>query len=831
MNCTTLPVVAPTLPLAVPKLVAECGKWITLCGRGRHFVSYFLGDVQAPVTIWYERSNPADEIYVMQQGVVILAAPLDRAEGSFTFQYAPLSDEAGMDEIVLVHEGRVNNSRASMRLDCQIDPCLPEITPVPSQKETTWLCGRSWRQAGFVKKNTILLGDKPGKVTCVWKVEGSGEILIFQGTTILAKLTSNREGQFTFYYDPEAGDVYARTQGTATVEYIFSCPFEAEEPEEPVYEFPCGDDPYEFAAPLDVEVKLPIRFGTIDVTLTVVETTAIIFSQNNVPFYVVQGHNGTVNFSYDYDPDKGKVYVTATGYGAVKVQVDCPYIEPDPEPVDMEGTCGTTIVTYPGYSNITMDMKGVSGETVIDIVIPNHTTLTLENVTSRTITASGTYTVNYDKSLPFIIRARGADFQMRASCPVRQPVKETMDCGVSKAFLGPSEITVRYGGTPGNSTITATQQVSVYRDNVLVGVGRDVTFFYPGTGVVVVKCDVEDEYCTISATCPAIQVIDCGTALHDFKGGDVIDVAFLNPLIRGHVKFGVLITGTVSVAFRQGNTTFHTSTITENFEQILNTAEALRIVSTGTGTFKLKVECAVPITIVDVENKTERVDCKSGETANGVPGGATYVTASWTITTYSDGTKVTSAKTYDGVCKVPEEVPIRPARWGVAMFANKNFTGGPIASEITQEERDWGVDANISPSGKPYTHWSGVQDFCDKVMTHTFVPTVDNPAEINPVITVDDFVYVMWDKRAAQNVHIINLGNNFEMEFEGILWRNDLLGNYEGMPEYNPGLARTLTVQYDDGTGVRDWVIIRQETTTLPEYSPRSDRYAIKYKP
>lgn len=831
MLCSTIPVVAPsTLP--VPKTIAECGKWITLCGRGRHAVSYFLGDIQAPVTVWYERSNPEDEIYIVQQGITLLAAPLEIMSGSFTFPYAPYSDEVGMDEIVLVHEGRLNSSRVAIRLDCQVDPCLPEIVLTPPQTETTLKCGKSWRQAGFVKKNTILLGDSAGTVNVQWSVDGSGEVIIYQDKVVLATLTSNREGNFSFYYDPEQGEVYVRTQGTATVDYIFTCPFTPEEPEIPVYEFVCGDEPYTFNAPLEVEVKLPVVLGTIDITMTVAETTYVEFRQNNVPFYVLQGHTGTVNFSYDYNPDKGKVTVYTTGYGSVTVQVDCPYTAPDPDPEDINAFCGTTIQTYPGYSNITMDMNGVSGQTLVDIVIPNHTTLTIENIGTTTITESGTYTIDYDKSLPFFIKARGADFQMRASCPVRQPTKGTLNCGEIGAFLGPSEITMKYGATPGNTTVTTTQDVTVYRAGVLVGYGRSVTFFYPGTGTVLIKCDVLDEYCTFTASCPAIQTMDCGTTLHDFNGGDVIDVAFRVPLIRGHVKFGVLITGNVSVAFRQGNITFHTSTASENFEQILNTSEALRVVSTGTGTFKLKVECAVPITIVSVETKTEKVDCKTGETKGGVSGGDTFVTATWTVTTYSDGTIVTSSKTYDGVCLPVVETPIRPARWGVAMFSNRLFTGGPIASEITQEERDYGVNANYAPSGKPYTHWTGIQDFADKVMTNVFTPTsTDNSGQINPTITVDEFVYVMWDMRAAQTVQIINMGNSFEVTFDGIWWRNDLLGNYEGLPGYNPNLPIYLKVKYDDGTGPRDWIIIRQETTTLPEYSPRTDRYSIKYLP
>lgn len=179
---------------------------------------------------------------------------------------------------------------------------------------------------------------------------------------------------------------------------------------------------------------------------------------------------------------------------------------------------------------------------------------------------------------------------------------------------------------------------------------------------------------------------------------------------------------------------------------------------------------------------------------------------------------------------MPTDAPIQPARWGVAMFANRLFTGGPIAAEITSEEAMYGVQANTAPSGKPYAHWDNVQDFCNEVMTNTFTPTtIDDSGQFEPTIVVDDFVYLMWDKRAAAAVQIINMGNGFEVTFDGVLWRNDLLGNYEGLPGYNPNLPIYLTVQYDNGTGVRDWIIVRQETTTLSEFSPRTDRYSVKY--
>uniref|UniRef100_A0AB39CDX7 Cell wall binding repeat protein n=1 Tax=Pseudomonas phage HRDY3 TaxID=3236930 RepID=A0AB39CDX7_9VIRU len=829
-DCSSIPVIAPQ-HLEPKKITAVCGNWITLCGKGKHKVSYFLGFQQGPVTVWFDKENIEDEIYVYQNGEIIAAAPLKVSSGSFSFDYSPLDQNKGSDEIILTHEGQSRGSRVHIHLLCPVDPCLPAVVPVPSPVETTIGCGRQWHQAGYVKKNTILLGDSPGRVDVIWTTVGNALVQVFQDKTLLFTMTADRDEVFTFDYDPEKGDVYLLTQGTGSVDYIFTCPYKEETPEIPTYKFVCdATEDYVFNAPQLTELELPVRIGTIDFRVTLVETAQLIFSQNNVPFYVVSGHSGTVEFSYDYQPDKGKVTINAQGYGQIAVFAKCPYTSPDPIPVDIDAECGTTLNTYPGYSNITMDMNNISGPALLDVIV-TETAIEIIHGTTQYISESGTYQLTYDRSLPLLIKARGNDFQMRISCPVRQPVTGTIDCGIIRSFDSYSNITVRYGSTPGNTTITTSQDVSVYRDNVLVGFGRNVTFFYPGTGVVKVVCDVLDEYLTIQASCPAVKVLPCGDQLVSFNGGDIIDVSFATPNIRGHVEVKIEITGQVTAVFRVGSTLVKTVSASETFTSLWNTADGLRIVTTGTGTFKLYVKCAVPIYIVSQEEKTEQVPCGPGETNGGVPDGDPFVIATWTVTTWSDGSTTSSPKTYNGVCKlVDTEAPMGIPRWGVAMFANRLFTGGPIASEITQEEQAYGVVANPSPSGRNYTHWTGIQQFADQVMTNQFNMSATEPGIIEPTITVDDFVYVMWDKRAGTSVKIINLGNNFEVEFEGILWRNDLLGNYEGLPGYNPALPIYLTVQYDDGNGVRDWVIIRQETTTLPEFSPRTDRYSIQYK-
>lgn len=174
-------------------------------------------------------------------------------------------------------------------------------------------------------------------------------------------------------------------------------------------------------------------------------------------------------------------------------------------------------------------------------------------------------------------------------------------------------------------------------------------------------------------------------------------------------------------------------------------------------------------------------------------------------------------------------VTIPPARYGVAMFSNKEFTGGPIVSEITQEDRDYGVTDETSASGRQYTHWTGLADFVSKVMTNTVDIKTDGVAKnIETTITVDDYVYLMWDARAG-DTFIVDLQNSFNVTFDGINYRNDVIGNEQGLPGYDANLPKQLTVQFDDGTGVRPWIIVRSEATTLPEFSPRTNGYSIKY--
>lgn len=192
--------------------------------------------------------------------------------------------------------------------------------------------------------------------------------------------------------------------------------------------------------------------------------------------------------------------------------------------------------------------------------------------------------------------------------------------------------------------------------------------------------------------------------------------------------------------------------------------------------------------------------------------------------TYSEGGKALNATKSVSVETVAEVLP--PLRYGVAMFTDNQFKGGP--SDVTAEEAEYGVSATNAPSGKAYTKWNGLNDFVSKVMTKTLDLKAGETKNIQTVIDVDDFIYLMWPASAG-NTYIVDLASNFNITFDGINYRNDTLGNSEGLPGYDANLPKTLTVDYDDGTGTRPWIIVRSDATTLAQFAPRADNYSIKY--
>ena len=253
-----------------------------------------------------------------------------------------------------------------------------------------------------------------------------------------------------------------------------------------------------------------------------------------------------------------------------------------------------------------------------------------------------------------------------------------------------------------------------------------------------------------------------------------------------------------------------------------NTAQYTYTVTYGDGSTQVKN----PTSWASSNTAAATVD--SSGLATGVADGNTNIAA-----TYSeDGISLNAAKSITvatGTAVLPQ------LRYGTAMFSNREFTGGPIAAEITQEELDYGVSLTNAPgpaldsNGRPYTRWTGLNDFVTKVMTNTLdLKPGDAAKTITTTIEVDDYIYLMWPKSAG-GTFIVDLANGFQVTFDGIMYRTDLLGNNEGLPGYDPALPKTLTVQYDDGNGMQDWVIVRSAATTAAQFSPRTDNHSIRY--
>lgn len=153
-------------------------------------------------------------------------------------------------------------------------------------------------------------------------------------------------------------------------------------------------------------------------------------------------------------------------------------------------------------------------------------------------------------------------------------------------------------------------------------------------------------------------------------------------------------------------------------------------------------------------------------------------------------------------------VVVAGARYGVATFANTEFTGGIL--ELTAAELELIPDPEHTPSGANYTHWSGWEDFAANVMTQVVNITESAPVEITTLLNVDQYVYVMWPVGHTLSVKD---SNGFDVLWTGINWRNDHLGNYEGMPEYDPNLPDVMQVELYGTT----WNIIRSEASVLAD--------------
>lgn len=167
-------------------------------------------------------------------------------------------------------------------------------------------------------------------------------------------------------------------------------------------------------------------------------------------------------------------------------------------------------------------------------------------------------------------------------------------------------------------------------------------------------------------------------------------------------------------------------------------------------------------------------------------------------------------------------------RIGSAMFANRLFTGGPIAEEITDEERDdYGVVPDPSPYGKPYDHWTDFADFASKEMTQE-VTTVDGTTPVSITVEHGEYVYIMWPKSKGLKINTLLQPGDYNEIMGGVLYRNEIIGNSSGLPGYDPNLPKTIEVMYDDGTGEIPWIVQRADDTPN---ATQTFTYKISYVP
>ena len=804
------------------KKYGACGKYLTLCGFGLQHVHFKLGtDQDEALPIWFRKKYADDVIEVWQYDVPITIAPNEKLEGSFAIDWAPFSEED--DEITIVFRGNHRDSAVDIKVSCPAG-CVVINPGVEPPRPTEMECGRTKIQAGFVGQNTLLMGDESGWVDIFWEVSGSALIQFYQEDDIVHVLKSNRSDEKTIWFDHTKGNLVVQTHGTGNVSYVVSCPYLIEEPEIPTYAITCGNTET-YTAPLNVDIVFANTDGLVQFDLTLEETVGLTFIQGTTVFYQVQQYEGRVEFSYDYVASAGQVYIQATGYGDFGVFVTCPEIIPDPDPEELEFVCAPTFRTIPGNSNTKFLLGDTNGNVTIDFQITNEVYLYV-GANYSVISKSGPVTFEW-RGEKVRVDSRGADYQIRVACPIPFPPKDlAITCGATPlSYTGPANVTINFGNSPlGNAVINSQRPVAVYKNNILVNVGTQVLVLHDGSTVVAVTALEESNQ--ISVTCPSIKVHNCGNSFTTYNANDVIDVRLNN--IRGHTEFSVEITGNVTLTWRRNSSTFRTSTANETFTILHNASDTFRVISTGTGTFRIRVRCTIPPYIVSSETINVSDNCPPGQTVGGQYGGSTVRHGSYVVHTWSDGTTTQTAITWQGACMIEQDLPIPPARFGVGMFSNRQFTGGPIASEVTQEELDWGLSLTHAPEGTPYKHWTGLEDFVADVMTGRYTPTQSHVVGnvFNVTLRPDHYAYFMWDARAG-DIEIIDARLGFITSWNGILWRNDWFGNNEGMPEYDPNLPTVLEVMFDDGNGPRAWKIVRMESYP---FSPSAEIYSVRYK-
>lgn len=221
------------------------------------------------------------------------------------------------------------------------------------------------------------------------------------------------------------------------------------------------------------------------------------------------------------------------------------------------------------------------------------------------------------------------------------------------------------------------------------------------------------------------------------------------------------------------------------------------LVSGGNGQYVVKAnfDDGTDATVTETASYSSSVSA-AGTFSTGTKGrfdAASVVADTDTVLTFSYSLKgVTKTKTINLKVTAPVTAGSNKARWGVAMFSDTDFKGGKVATDPNYD--------------KPYTHWTGIQDFADKVMTN-LLPSNNS----NELFTVNvgeaQYGYFMALKSLGKAT-FTDQAINIDGGMGGISWT----------PEGEQGdTFDGIDVQYDchDGQGVKTWTIYRTDYDSL----------------
>lgn len=125
-------------------------------------------------------------------------------------------------------------------------------------------------------------------------------------------------------------------------------------------------------------------------------------------------------------------------------------------------------------------------------------------------------------------------------------------------------------------------------------------------------------------------------------------------------------------------------------------------------------------------------------------------------------------------------LPAGVPRWGVAQFADTDFTGGK-------------TDPNAD--GQPYQRWTGPQDFIDSMLQ-----TYDPSMEVSMNIPFPDYGYFAH-KASDGTATFLDGTYGWPGGWDGATWEDGGFGSTQG----------PISVMYDDGSGPAEWLIYRTD--------------------